>query len=141
MLLRAQDKRFKKERKGKITGNCIDKVHFGKFGIKAITGGRLTARQLEASRIVISRRIKGLGKLWIRVFPDTPISQKPNENRMGRGKGAVSFWISKIRPGKILYEIDGNITLKKMLEIKRAVSFKLPFVITLVDLLNFNIKD
>jgi len=139
MLLRPQEKRFKKERKGKIKGIVFEKVSFGKFGLKAMANGRLTARQLEASRIAISKRIKGFGKLWIRIFPDVPVSQKPNENRMGRGKGAVSFWVSKIRMGKIIYEIDGNISSKKMLEIKRVVSAKLSLPIALVSLSYFNL--
>ena len=139
MLLKPQDKKFKKERKGKIKGIVFEKIAFGRFGIKAISYGRLTARQLEASRIAISKRIKGFGKLWVKVFPSVPISQKPNENRMGRGKGSVSFWVSKIRPGKILYEIDGNISLKKMHEIKKAVSVKLSIKLVLINLSFFNI--
>ena len=82
-------------------------IVFGKFGLKAVTRGRLTARQIESARRAITKSMKRQGKLWIRIFPDKPITQKPLEVRMGKGKGGVEYWVSLIQPGRILYEIDG----------------------------------
>jgi len=84
-----------------------NKVSFGEFGLKAIGRGRITARQIEAARRTISRTVKRGGKLWIRVFPDKPISKKPLEVRMGKGKGNVEYWVAQIQPGLVLYEIEG----------------------------------
>jgi large subunit ribosomal protein L16 len=82
-------------------------VSFGEFGLKATTRGRITARQIEAARRAISRHVRRGGKIWIRVFPDKPISKKPLEVRMGKGKGAVEYWVAEIQPGKVLYEMEG----------------------------------
>jgi large subunit ribosomal protein L16 len=82
-------------------------VSFGEYALKATTRGRLTARQIEAARRTITRKVKRGGKLWIRVFPDKPISKKPLEVRMGKGKGNVEYWVALIQPGKVLYEIEG----------------------------------
>jgi len=84
-----------------------NKVSFGEFGLKAVGRGRLTARQIEAARRTITRTVKRGGKLWIRVFPDKPISKKPLEVRMGKGKGNVEYWVAQIQPGRMLYEIEG----------------------------------
>lgn len=84
-----------------------NKVSFGEFGLKAVGRGRITARQIEAARRTISRSVKRGGKLWIRVFPDKPVSKKPLEVRMGKGKGNVEYWVAKIQPGLVLYEIEG----------------------------------
>lgn len=84
-----------------------NKVSFGEFGLKAVGRGRITARQIEAARRTISRTVKRGGKLWIRVFPDKPISKKPLEVRMGKGKGNVEYWVAQIQPGLVLYEIEG----------------------------------
>jgi len=84
-----------------------NKVSFGEFGLKAVGRGRITARQIEAARRTISRTVKRGGKLWIRVFPDKPISKKPLEVRMGKGKGNVEYWVAQIQPGRVLYEIEG----------------------------------
>lgn len=84
-----------------------NKVSFGEYGLKAITRGRVTARQIEAARRTITRTVKRGGKLWIRIFPDKPISRKPLEVRMGGGKGNVEYWVSQVQPGRILYEIEG----------------------------------
>ena len=84
-----------------------NKVSFGEFGLKAVGRGRITARQIEAARRTISRSVKRGGKLWIRVFPDKPISKKPLEVRMGKGKGNVEYWVAQIQPGLVLYEIEG----------------------------------
>ena len=82
-------------------------MSFGEFGLKAIDRGRLTARQIEAARRAMTRYIKRGGRIWIRIFPDKPISQKPAEVRMGKGKGSVEYWVAEIQPGKVLYEMDG----------------------------------
>ena len=84
-----------------------NKVSFGEFGLKAVGRGRITARQIEAARRTLSRSVKRGGKLWIRVFPDKPISKKPLEVRMGKGKGNVEYWVAQIQPGLVLYEIEG----------------------------------
>ena len=84
-----------------------NKVSFGEYGLKAVGRGRITARQIEAARRTISRTVKRGGKLWIRVFPDKPISKKPLEVRMGKGKGNVEYWVAQIQPGLVLYEIEG----------------------------------
>jgi large subunit ribosomal protein L16 len=95
--------------KGRNRGLALrgSKVSFGEFGLKATERGRLTARQIEAARRVISRQVKRGGKIWIRVFPDKPITEKPLEVRMGSGKGSVEYWVAEIRPGKMLYELEG----------------------------------
>ncbi|CAL4324999.1 50S ribosomal protein L16 [Buchnera aphidicola] len=107
-MLQPKRTKFRKMHKGRNRGLVVnDNVHFGTFGLKAIERGRLTARQLEAARRVIARFIKRQGKIWIRVFPDKPITQKPLEVRMGKGKGNVEYWVALVQPGKILYEIEG----------------------------------
>jgi large subunit ribosomal protein L16 len=101
--------KFRKQFKGRNRGlaQSGNEVSFGEFGLKSIERGNLTSRQIEAARRAITRRVKRGGKLWIRVFPDTPITQKPLEVRMGKGKGSVEYWVAKIQPGKMLYEIEG----------------------------------
>ncbi|WP_343182474.1 50S ribosomal protein L16 [Buchnera aphidicola] len=107
-MLQPKKTKFRKMHKGKNRGLIVNSnIQFGMFGLKAITRGRLTARQIESARRVIAKFIKRQGKLWIRVFPDKPITQKPLEVRMGKGKGNVEYWVALVQPGKILYEIDG----------------------------------
>ena len=101
-------------------------LSFGEFGLMSLQGGRLTNRQIEASRIAISRSVKRAGKMWIRVFPDRPITKKPLETRMGSGAGNVEFWIAVVRPGRILFEISGVSRLAAK-EAFRLASHKLPF--------------
>ena len=101
------------------------KVSFGEFGLKSIERGRLTARQIEAARRTISRHVKRGGKLWIRVFPDKPISKKPLEVRMGSGKGSVEYWIAQVKPGTILYELEG-VTEELAREAFKLAAAKLP---------------
>ena len=101
-------------------------LDFGDFGLQAVEEGRLTARQLEAGRIAISRSIKRGGKLWVRVFPDVPVTKKPAEVRMGSGKGNPEFWVSKILPGRVLFEING-VTKEQAEEAFTRASHKLPF--------------
>jgi large subunit ribosomal protein L16 len=101
--------KYRKQMKGRMTGLALrgSSIDFGDYGLQALEAGWLTARQIEAARIALSRYVKRTGKLWIRVFPDKPITKKPAETRMGKGKGPVEGWIAVVRPGKVLYEIMG----------------------------------
>ena len=101
--------KYRKQQKGRMTGEAGrgSTVSFGDYGLQAVECGSITARQIEAARIAISRYVKRTGKLWIRVFPAKPITKKPAETRMGKGKGPVEGWIAIVKPGKILYEIKG----------------------------------
>jgi large subunit ribosomal protein L16 len=101
--------KYRKVHKGRMKGRAKagDRVSFGDYGLQATTCGWLTARQIEAARIAINRHVKRGGKLYIRVYPDKPVSKKPAETRMGKGKGAPEFWVAVVRPGRVLYEIEG----------------------------------
>ena len=104
-MLQPAKQKFRKQHKGRNTGIATtgNKVSFGEFGLKAVTRGRITARQIEAARRVMTRHIKRGGRVWIRMFPDKPISKKPAEVRMGKGKGSVEYYVAEIKPGKMLY--------------------------------------
>ena len=109
-MLQPSRRKYRKEQKGRNTGISHTRgtaVSFGEFGLKAVARGRITARQIEAARRAMTRHIKRGGRIWIRIFPDKPISQKPAEVRMGKGKGAVDHWAARCHPGRILFEIDG----------------------------------
>lgn len=108
-MLQPSRQKFRKMQKGRNKGIATtgNKVSFGDYGLKAVTRGRLTSRQIEAARRVMTRHIKRGGRVWIRVFPDKPISKKPAEVRMGNGKGSVEYYVAQIKPGKMLYEMDG----------------------------------
>ena len=108
-MLQPKRRKFRKEHKGRNTGVATRgaDVSFGDFGLKATERGRITARQIEAARRAISRHVKRGGRIFIRIFPDKPISNKPAEVRMGNGKGSVEFYVAEIQPGKVLYEIQG----------------------------------
>jgi large subunit ribosomal protein L16 len=108
-MLQPARTKYRKQQKGRNTGVATRgaKVSFGEFGLKAIGRGRLTARQIEAARRALSRSIKRGGRIWIRVFPDKPVSTKPAEVRMGNGKGNPEYFVAEIQPGKIIYEMDG----------------------------------
>ncbi|EIC30974.1 MULTISPECIES: 50S ribosomal protein L16 [Methylomicrobium] len=108
-MLQPKRTKFRKQHKGRNNGVAVrgSSVSFGDFGLKSITRGRLTARQIEAGRRAITRHVKRGGKIWIRVFPDKPITKKPLEVRMGKGKGSVEYWVAQVRPGMMLYEIQG----------------------------------
>ena len=108
-MLQPARTKFRKQQKGRNTGVATRgaKVSFGEFGLKAIGRGRLTARQIEAARRAMTRHIKRGGRIWIRIFPDKPISHKPAEVRMGKGKGNPEYFVAEIQPGKMLYEMDG----------------------------------
>ncbi|HIA44564.1 MAG TPA: 50S ribosomal protein L16 [Methylococcales bacterium] len=108
-MLQPKRTKFRKQQKGRNTGIAVrgSSVSFGEYGLKSTSRGRLTSRQIEAARRTITRHVKRGGKLWIRVFPDKPITKKPLEVRMGKGKGSVEYWVAQIRPGTMLYEIQG----------------------------------
>ena len=108
-MLQPQRMKFRKMQKGRNRGLAHrgSKISFGEYGLKATGRGRITARQIEAGRRAITRHVKRGGKIWIRVFPDKPISKKPLEVRMGKGKGSVEYWVAQIQPGRVLYEIEG----------------------------------
>jgi large subunit ribosomal protein L16 len=108
-MLQPKRTKFRKQHKGKNNGIAVrgSSVSFGEYGLKSVSRGRLTARQIESARRTISRHVKRGGKIWIRVFPDKPITEKPLAVRMGKGKGGVEYWVAQIRPGTMLYEIQG----------------------------------
>jgi large subunit ribosomal protein L16 len=108
-MLQPKRTKFRKQQKGRNRGLALTgcNVSFGEYGLKATSRGRVTARQIEAARRTITRKVKRGGKLWIRVFPDKPISKKPLEVRMGKGKGNVEYWVAQVQPGRMLYEIEG----------------------------------
>jgi large subunit ribosomal protein L16 len=108
-MLQPARTKYRKQQKGRNRGIATrgNKVSFGEFGLKATTRGRITARQIEAARRAMTRHIKRGGRIWIRIFPDKPISQKPAEVRMGNGKGNPEYFVAEIQPGKVLYEMDG----------------------------------
>ena len=108
-MLQPKRTKFRKAFKGRIHGNAKGgtELNFGAFGLKAMEPDRITARQIEAARRAITRHIKRAGRLWIRVFPDVPVSSKPAEVRMGSGKGAPEFWVARVKPGRILFELAG----------------------------------
>ena len=108
-MLQPKRTKFRKQHKGRIHGASkgATELNFGAFGLKAVEPGRVSARQIEAARRAITRHMKRVGKLWIRVFPDVPISSKPAEVRMGSGKGAPEWWAARVKPGRIMFELDG----------------------------------
>ena len=108
-MLSPKRTKFRKAHKGRIHGAAKGgfELNFGSYGLKAVEPGRITARQIEAARRAITRHMKRVGKVWIRVFPDVPVSRKPAEVRMGSGKGSPEYWVARIHPGRIMFEIDG----------------------------------
>ena len=126
-MLQPARRKYRKEQKGRNRGIATrgNKVSFGEFGLKAVARGRLTARQIEAARRAMTRHIKRGGRIWIRIFPDKPVSQKPAEVRMGNGKGNPEFWVSEIKPGAVLYEM-GGVDLAMARAAFRLAASKLP---------------
>jgi large subunit ribosomal protein L16 len=132
-MLQPKRTKFRKQHKGRNRGLALrgNEVSFGEFGLKSIERGQLTARQIEAARRALTRHVKRGGKVWIRVFPDKPITQKPLEVRMGNGKGNVEFWVAQIQPGRMLYEMEG-VTEEIAREAFRLAAAKLPVKTTFV---------
>jgi len=123
-MLQPKRTKYRKQHKGRIHGVAKSgtNLNFGAFGLKALEPERITAREIEAARRAITRHMKRAGRVWIRVFPDVPVSKKPAEVRMGSGKGAPEFWVAKIKPGRILFEVDGvdTATAKEALRLGAA---------------------
>ncbi|GAA3923525.1 50S ribosomal protein L16 [Litoribacillus peritrichatus] len=132
-MLQPKRMKFRKMQKGRNRGLALrgSKVSFGEFGLKATGRGRITARQIEAARRTMTRHIKRGGKIWIRVFPDKPITQKPLEVRQGKGKGSVEYWVAQIQPGKVLYEMEG-VSEELAREAFALAAAKLPVATTFV---------
>ncbi len=133
-MLQPKKTKFRKQMKGRNRGlaNVGAKVSFGEYGLKATTRGRLTARQIEAARRTITRNVKRGGKLWIRVFPDKPVTKKPLEVRQGKGKGNVEYWVALVQPGSVLYEIEG-VSEEMAREAFALAAAKLPIKTTFVS--------
>jgi len=108
-MLSPKRTKYRKAHKGRVHGNAKGgtALTFGAYGLKAITPGRVTARQIEACRRAITRHMKRSGRVWIRIFPDVPVSAKPTEVRMGKGKGSPEYWMCRVKPGRIMFEVDG----------------------------------
>lgn len=126
-MLQPKKTKFRKQHKGRNRGLALNgnKVSFGDFGLKALGRGRLTARQIEAARRAMTRHVKRGARIWIRIFPDVPVTKKPLEVRQGKGKGNVEYWVAKIQPGKMLYEMEG-VSEELAREAFRLASSKLP---------------
>lgn len=132
-MMQPKRTKFRKQHKLRNRGVASrgNKVSFGEFGLKSTTRGRITARQIEAARRAINRHVKRGGKVWIRIFPDKPITKKPLEVRMGKGKGNVEYWVAQIQPGKVLFEIQG-VTEEEACQAMKLASAKLPVKTTFV---------
>ena len=127
-MLSPKKVKYRKQQKGRMKGKAISKgakLEFGDYGLQALTCGRMDAHQIEAARIAITRHVKRGGKIWIRVFPDKPITKKPAEVRMGKGKGSPEGWVAVIKPGRILYEMAG-VSKEMAQEALRLAAYKLP---------------
>ncbi|PZQ81995.1 MAG: 50S ribosomal protein L16 [Ancylobacter novellus] len=133
-MLQPKRTKFRKQFKGRIHGAAKGgtDLNFGQFGLKALEPERVTARQIEAARRALTRHMKRAGRVWIRVFPDVPVSAKPTEVRMGKGKGAPEYWAAKIKPGRIMFEIDG-VTQDIAREALRLAAAKLPIKTRFVE--------
>ena len=133
-MLQPKRTRFRKAFKGRISGEAKGgfELNFGQYGLKAIEPERVTARQIEAARRALTRHMKRAGRVWIRIFPDVPVSKKPTEVRMGKGKGAPEFWAARVHPGRIMFELDGvPVDLAK--EALRLAAAKLPIKTRFVE--------
>ena len=108
-MLSPKRTKYRKAHKGRIHGNAKGgtELNFGAYGLKAMSAGRITSRQIEAARRAITRHLKRAGRVWIRIFPDVPVSTKPTEVRMGKGKGTPEYWMCRVKPGRIMFEVDG----------------------------------
>jgi large subunit ribosomal protein L16 len=133
-MLQPKRTKFRKQHKGRNPGMALrgNKVSFGEFGLKCLGRGRITSRQIEAARRAMSRCVKRGGKIWIRIFPDKPITQKPLEVRQGKGKGNVEYWVALVQPGRMLYEIEG-VTKEVAEQAFRLAAAKLPVETQIVE--------
>ena len=126
-MLMPKRTKFRKQHKGRIKGEAKGgtELNFGHYGLKAVEPERITARQIEAARRAMTRHMKRQGRVWIRIFPDVPVTQKPTEVRMGKGKGSVEYWAAKVKPGRVMFEIDG-VAEPIAREALRLAAMKLP---------------
>lgn len=126
-MLQPKRTKYRKQQKGKNRGVATsgDRVSFGEYGLKTVDRARITSRQIEAARRAMTRHVKRGGKIWIRIFPDVPVTKKPIEVRMGKGKGGIEYWVSKVQPGKVLYEMQG-VSEPVAREAMRRAAAKLP---------------
>ena len=126
-MLQPKRTKYRKMQKGRVKGNSSrgTEIAFGSFALKSLEGGRITARQIEAARIALTRHMKREGQSWIRIFPDKPITKKPAEVRMGKGKGSPEFWVAVVHPGRIIFEAEG-VPLEVAKEALRLAAQKLP---------------
>ncbi|AVD71886.1 50S ribosomal protein L16 [Desulfobulbus oralis] len=133
-MLSPRKVKHRKQFKGRMRGAAQrgEEISFGDFGLKAMECGKLTAQQIEAARIAINRKVRRGGALWIRIFPDKPITKKPAETRMGKGKGVPDHWVAVVKPGKMLYELRG-VPEELAVEALRLASYKLPFPTAIVS--------
>ncbi len=128
-MLSPKKVKYRKKQTGRMKGNAINKggtLEFGEYGLQALECGKMSAQQIEAARVAITRHVRRGGKIWIRVFPDKPITKKPAETRMGKGKGAPESWVAIVKPGRILYEMEG-VEKNVAEEAFRLAGHKLPF--------------
>ncbi len=127
-MLSPRKVKHRKQHKGRMRGLSQrgSSISFGDYALKAVGCGRMTAQQIEAGRVTVNRKVKRGGQMWIRVFPDKPITKKPAETRMGKGKGSPEYWVATIKPGKILYELSG-VPEELALEALKLAGYKLPF--------------
>ena len=133
-MLEPKKVKFRRVHRGNRRGMSMrgNFVSFGSYGLKAIEPGWVTARQIESSRIVISRVVRKIGKMWIRIFPDKPVTARPAETRMGKGKGSLDHWVALVKPGRILFEIDG-VSKEEAVQAFRDAGHKLPMKTKLVE--------
>jgi large subunit ribosomal protein L16 len=133
-MMQPKRTKYRKQQKGRNRGVATtgNRVSFGEYGMKAITRGRITARQIEAARRAITRKVKRGAKIWIRIFPDKPITKKPLEVRQGKGKGNVEYWVARVQPGRMLYEMQG-VDEELAREAFRLAAAKLPVQTTFVN--------
>ena len=133
-MLMPKKVKYRKRHRGRMKGRAkgADRLSFGDFGLQALEPGWITARQIEAARIAITRRIKRQGKVWIRIFPDKPFTKKPLETRMGKGKGSPEGWVAVVKPGRVMYELEG-VEPELAKEAMRLASHKLPIKVKFVS--------
>jgi large subunit ribosomal protein L16 len=134
MVLMPKRTKYRKKQKGSLRGLSKGgtKVEFGEFGIQALDRGWITNKQIEACRVAISRRFSRKGKVWVKIFPDKPVSKKPAETRMGKGKGGVEHWVASVKPGRVLFEVS-NVTREQAQQALRLADAKLPIKTRFVD--------
>lgn len=139
-MLMPKRTKFRKQQRGRMRGKAYrgSNIEFGEFGIKALEPAWITSRQIEAARVAITRHIKRGGRVWIRIFPDKPVTKKPAETRMGKGKGAPEFWVAVVKPGRVLFEVEG-VSEEIAKEAIRLASHKLPIKTKFVSRSDFGV--